>query len=123
MGDPDYTNVSAEKLSDSIAELALNLGWTWNHSTDELWRELEPELWATTENPWLVLQSVSRDNLQRLLSDAAFRARVDELIEKKRELETSDAWFQRAHPDSPLTAVAFFSMEYMLSEALPIYSG
>jgi starch phosphorylase len=123
MGDTVYTNLSAEKPSDPIAELALNLGWTWNHSTDELWRELEPELWAITENPWLVLQSVSRDKLQRLLSDAAFRGRVDELIEKKRELEASDAWFQKAHPDSPLKSVAFFSMEYMLSEALPIYSG
>src|ERR1035437_7910735 len=123
MDDPLYTNVSAERLSDPIAELALNLGWTWNHSTDELRRELEPELWEHTENPWLVLQSVSGDKLQRLLSDQGFRARIDELLEKKREMEASDAWFQKTHPDSPLKTVAFFSMEYMLSEALPIYSG
>ena len=35
----------------------------------------------------------------------------------------SPAWFQHAHPNPPLEAVAYFSMEFMLSEALPIYSG
>jgi len=35
----------------------------------------------------------------------------------------SPAWFQQIHPQSPLTSVAYFSMEFMLSEALPIYSG
>ena len=35
----------------------------------------------------------------------------------------SPAWFQQNHPESPLTCVAYFSMEFMLSEALPIYSG
>jgi starch phosphorylase len=33
------------------------------------------------------------------------------------------AWFQRKHPKASLTCVAYFSMEYMVSESLPIYSG
>jgi len=37
--------------------------------------------------------------------------------------KTSQRWFEQKHPDSPLKTVAYFSMEYMLSEALPIYSG
>ena len=36
---------------DSLAELALNLRWSWNHSTDEVWRQLDPELWEITQNP------------------------------------------------------------------------
>jgi starch phosphorylase len=36
---------------------------------------------------------------------------------------TAPAWFQKTHPTSALECVAYFSMEYMLSEALPIYSG
>src|ERR1700678_386904 len=35
----------------------------------------------------------------------------------------SPAWFQQKHSQSPLTCVAYFSMEFMLSETLPIYSG
>ena len=41
----------------------------------------------------------------------------------EKEAEKSAAWFQNAHPNAPLKLVAYFSMEYMLSEALPIYSG
>ena len=118
-----HTSVGAEHESDPIAELALDLRWTWNHSTDELWRELEPELWEATRNPWLVLQTVSRDRLQRLGSDRGFRERVDSLLAKQRKIEASAAWFQKTHPDSGLDGVAYFSMEYMLSEALPIYAG
>jgi starch phosphorylase len=54
MGNPTYTNVPAEQIADPITQLALDLRWTWNHSTDELWRELEPELWEATRHPWLM---------------------------------------------------------------------
>ena len=110
-------------IADPLTELALDLRWTWNHSTDDVWRELDPELWEATQNAWLVLQTVSRERLNELMSEPRLRRRVDLLLERKRTLEVSDAWFQRAHPDSSLTGVAYFSMEYMLSEALPIYSG
>ena len=33
------------------------------------------------------------------------------------------AWFQKNHSNTSLTCAAYFSMEFMLSEALPIYSG
>ena len=112
-----------EHDSDRITQLALDLRWTWNHSSDELWRELEPELWDATRNPWVVLQTVSRDRLQRLLSENRFQERVDALAAKQRDMEASAAWFQKTHPDSGLDTVAYFSMEFMLSEALPIYAG
>ena len=32
--------------ADAIAERALALRWVWDHKTDALWAELEPELWA-----------------------------------------------------------------------------
>jgi starch phosphorylase len=123
MGNPLNTNEPAEQIADPLTELALDLRWTWNHSTDDLWRELEPELWEATRNPWLILQAVSQNRLERLLGEPRFRDRVQALLERKRTIEASDAWFQKSHPDSSLRTVAYFSMEYMLSEALPIYSG
>jgi starch phosphorylase len=71
----------------------------------------------------LVLQTVSRDRLRRLLSDTRFRERLDPLLAKQQEIEGATAWFQKKHADSGLDGVAYFSMEYMLSEALPIYAG
>jgi starch phosphorylase len=108
---------------DSLLELALDMRWSWNHSTDEIWRALDPVLWNLTQNPCVVLQTISRDRLKRAFADPAFRNKVDELLQTKRRTAEEPAWFQKAHPQAPLTCIAYFSMEFMLSEALPIYSG
>ena len=107
----------------ALAELALDLRSSWNHATDHVWRQLDPVLWELTHNPWVVLQTVSRDQIERVLADPVFRTRVDELVHTRRDAANASAWFQHTYPDSPLTCVAYFSMEFMLSEALPIYSG
>jgi starch phosphorylase len=108
---------------DSLAELALDMRWSWNHCADEVWRQLDPALWELTQNPWVVLQTVSRDQLERVLANPAFRKNVDDLLRAKRQAAAAPAWFQQQHPKAPLSCVAYFSMEFMLSEALPIYSG
>jgi glycogen phosphorylase len=108
---------------DSLAELALDMRWSWNHATDQVWRTLDPELWSITHNPWVVLQTVSRDRIERVLADPAFRKIVDDLVEASRKAASIPAWFQQAHSQASLTCAAYFSMEFMLSEALPIYSG
>jgi starch phosphorylase len=107
----------------SLAELALDLRWSWNHSTDDVWRQLDPELWSLTRNPWLILLTVSRARLQSLAKDDNFRKKVEAVLDEKCQAEERAQWFQRALPDAPLTSVAYFSMEFMLSEALPIYAG
>jgi glycogen phosphorylase len=108
---------------DSLAELALDMRSSWNHATDEVWRTLDPILWELTQNPWVVLQTVSRDQIESVLADPVFRKNVDDLLQTRRQAAEAPAWFQRNHPQSPLTCVTYFSMEFMLSEALPIYSG
>jgi len=108
---------------DSLAELALNVRWSWNHATDRLWKELDPDIWELTHNPWIVVQSVSRDRIERKLADPAFRKDVDDLVQRRRKAIEAPAWFQQNHSQDALTCAAYFSMEYMLSEALPIYSG
>ena len=108
---------------DSLAELALDMRWSWSHAADEVWRELDPALWEFTHNPWVVLQTVSRDRMESVSADPAFRKKVDALVQAKRQAAKAPAWFQQTYSNSPLNCVAYFSMEFMLSEALPIYSG
>jgi starch phosphorylase len=108
---------------DSLAELALDLRWSWNHAADEVWRQLDPAQWELTHNPWGMLQTVSRDQIERVSADPVFRNRVDDLVQASRQAAEAPAWFQQNYAQAPLTCVAYFSMEYMLSEALPIYSG
>jgi starch phosphorylase len=71
----------------------------------------------------LVLQTVSRDQIERMLADPVFRKKVDGLVETRRQALAAPAWFQQNHAQGSLTCAAYFSMEFMLSEALPIYSG
>jgi len=108
---------------DSLAELALDMRWSWNHATDKVWRQLDPELWEITHNPWVVLQTVSRDQIERVLADPVFRKTVDALVQTRRQAVKAPAWFQQNYSRGSLTCAAYFSMEFMLSEALPIYSG
>lgn len=106
-----------------LRRLALDLRWSWNHAADELWSRVDPELWSRTHNPWVVLQTVSHPRLSALIADPQFQAQIHQLDSAARAAMEAPAWFQQAHRTSALSRVAYFSMEFMLSEALPIYAG
>jgi glycogen phosphorylase len=106
-----------------LAALALDLRATWNHEREQVWRALDPVLWDLTHNPWAVLRTASRDHIEKLLADPEFRGRVDAIERAKSEALAKPTWFQQAHSKVPVKHIAYFSMEFMLSEALPIYSG
>jgi glycogen phosphorylase len=108
---------------EELVELALDLRWSWDQSADEIWRPLSPELWDLTRNPWVILESMAPDKLKNLCQDPNFRTRVETLVQTMRAYRSSDSWFQKEQSKSQLTTVAYFSMEFMLGEALPIYSG
>src|ERR1700733_5072470 len=162
---------------DSLESLALNLRSSWNHSTDVIWSQLDPELWELTHNPWAVLQTVSREKLESILADHKFSKLINDLVNAREAALSAPSWFEENHSSvtsrkflpvgradflsdqsaepegtfehvvegereemrgkmspywqeftgrntgSPLSCVAYFSMEFMLSEALPIYSG
>jgi starch phosphorylase len=108
---------------ETLIGLALDLRWSWNHAADELWLQLDPELWEITHNPWIMLQTVSRDRLEKQLADDGFKGKMNELEKLSNQLNDTPAWFQKTHPNIPLSCIAYFSMEFMLSESLPIYVG
>ncbi len=103
---------------DTLRTLAFDLRSNWNHRADSLWSEIDPELWRLTGNAWLVLQSASHARLTEVLSSSSFRERLNELAARRAREAT---WFDGSQ--AKLGCVAFFSMEFALSEALPLYSG
>jgi starch phosphorylase len=80
---------------DSLAELALDLRSAWNHATDQVWRQLDPVLWELTHNPWVVLQTASRDRIESVLADEVFRKNVDDLVRTRRDAVTAPAWLHQ----------------------------
>ncbi len=121
--DPTAASAPEAALQPLLQRFALDLRWSWNHGTDALWRELEPQLWERTHNPWAVLQAVSGRHLEERLADPRLRQRVSELASAASEAAQARTWFEQAHGAASLGGVAYFSMEFMLSEALPIYAG
>jgi starch phosphorylase len=87
---------------DCLTELALDMCWSWNHATDEVWRHLDPVLWELTHHPWDVLQTVSRQKIQDVMAEPAFRKRVNDLALSKKRAGKKSAWFQQNHPETPL---------------------
>ncbi len=80
---PDLHQTLRESESEdlgALVELALDLRNCWNHSTDPLWSKIEPELWALTHNPWVVLQTCTRTRLESLRSNPEFRDQVKERL-------------------------------------------
>jgi starch phosphorylase len=108
---------------EALTELAMDLRWSWSHSSDELWRRLDPTLWSLTHHPNVVLNTVSREKLAEALADPDYCRLLDRSVQARRQAAATPAWFQQKYPQAPLTCVAYFCMEFMLSEALPIYSG
>ncbi len=106
-----------------LNELALELRVSWDHSTDDIWRRLDAGLWDSTRNPLLVLHAASDTKLRELAGETEFRRRIEDFVLARRQYSRSPGWYQFAHQGAPLAHVAYFSMEFGLCEALPIYSG
>lgn len=108
---------------EGLADLALDLRWTWSHATDRLWGMLDPEAWERTWNPYFILQSVSQARLEEVAADPHFTAELRTLLEQRRRYLQDPGWFGREQGKTRSKGIAYFSMEFGLGEALPIYSG
>ncbi len=115
-----------ESLS-RLRTLAFNLRWAWDHETIELFRRLDRQLWEQTgHNPVKMLGTIAQEQLRDAALDEAF---VSELGRVHYGLETylraANTWFSRHYGESVSkeTRIAYFSMEFGLTECLPTYSG
>lgn len=135
-----------------LLDLALDMRWSWSHSSDELWERLAPDVWEVTHNPWHILQTAAKTQLEEAAADPAFLELLDQHVAVRREALEAPTWFERTYPEAagpatdsasqagpatvvgplggvvtapsgPLGPIAYFSMEFGVSEALPIYSG
>jgi glycogen phosphorylase len=111
-----------EEIS-ALSSLALDLRWTWSHEGDDLWAYIDERLWRRTRNPWLVLQSASMQQLERLAADPVFRDTLEHKVDARKRYLARTGWFADAHRGKPFGGVAYLSMEFGLGAALPLYAG
>lgn len=103
----------------------MNLRWSWDQPTQELFASIDPELWAGCgRDPVALLGAVSPARLDELAADEAFTGRLDTLSADLDEYLTQPRWYQQQDAGAALpAAIAYFSMEFGVAEALPNYSG
>ena len=106
-----------------LATLATDLRWSWNHGADELWQTVDPELWEASANPWLILESISDQRLRELANDKSFLSALEQQLSSREEHFATETWFSSVYDGKFTGQIAYFCMEFGLSEALPIYSG
>ena len=110
----------SSKVPDEFArleELANNLWWSWSFEAQKLFEYINPKRWnELRKNPVALLQCVSYDRFKELAKDKDFNDLYNKVI------GDFDAYMNRAY-DKNLPSIAYFSMEYGISNVLKIYSG
>src|SRR5688500_14986316 len=110
-----------------LGDLAYNLWWSWHPSARDLFRELDPYLWeGTSQNTVLFLHRIAPDLLASASEDPAYVDHYDRIIRQfDREIDPhrEDTWVARNRPELSARTVAYFSAEFGVHRALPIYSG
>jgi len=109
-----------------LRKLAYNLRWAWKHDIIELFLRLDSDLWErTNHNPVLMLGTVDQARLENLANDEGFVAHlqrasayIDSYI-----LENDDAWFAKKYAPSSEPKIAYFSLEFGITECLAIFAG
>lgn len=101
--------------------LALDLRRCSSYFANELWNKVDPDPWQKTRNPWLILQTLSDTRKKELEKDQAFSSLLKSHLERREKDLQASNWFEKTHGEK--ISIAYFSMEFGLSESLPIYSG
>jgi len=106
------------KPLEPLAELALDLRWTWSHHADQIWRSIDAGAWDMTRNPWLILNEQPAQRLEELARDPVFRDRLAAVLRERHQYTSRPALATRL-----TRPVVYFSMEYAVGEAVPFYAG
>jgi glycogen phosphorylase len=108
----------------ALGELAGNLRWSWHPETQDVFAEVDPDVWeATGHDPVKLLGAVGRARLDELATDAGFLERVGAAHADLTAYLTGERWYQRRMADDGPRAIAYFSPEFGITAVLPQYSG
>ncbi len=109
-----------------LEELAYNLWWSWHPEAQQLYERINPELWEKViHNPVKLLHRAAQADIDRVAGDAEYMASYAQVMAAFDAYMNPDAgaWFKRTYPERTNHHIAYFSAEFGLHEALPIYSG
>ncbi len=107
-----------------LRNIGMNVWFSWNPQMNRLFQALDPDLWEEcSHNPILLLANLSQDRIRDILEDAALMERIGGAESAFEDYVSSQGTYS-FNLERPIDyRIAYFSMEYGLTECLPIYSG
>ncbi|GFG51385.1 glycogen phosphorylase [Mycolicibacterium agri] len=110
----------------ALERLSINLRWSWDKPTQDLFATIDPDLWKQVGcDPVVLLGQVSPKRLDELATDESFVSRLDDIVHQLDDYLSRPLWYQEraAAGDELPNGIAYFSMEFGVAEVLPNYSG
>ncbi|MGI8774050.1 MAG: alpha-glucan family phosphorylase [Actinomycetota bacterium] len=108
----------------SLVPIALNLRWSWDSRTVDLFRWVDTDEWERAgHDPMKMLGRVGKERFEELMEDGPFMAFLASVEEDLTSYLEEPRWFQSREDPSDPGKIAYFSPEFGVSEAVPIYSG
>lgn len=113
-----------EKLK-HLLEIAYNLWWVWNSDAFELFRRIDRDLWEEVHhNPIQLLGLIPKSKLQELEQDESFISHLNEVYTELQKYLSRPVWFYKEFDKEHHNCkIVYFSMEYGLTECIPMYCG
>jgi len=108
-----------------LERLAWNYWWSWAADGAEIFRDLDPEIWADCEqNPRQLLVRTSAYRLAEAAADPLYLERVQRIEQKFQAYMAAGIGWTVDHPQiTPERPVAYFCAEFGVHNSLPLYSG
>jgi len=107
-----------------LKKLAYNLWWSWNMEAIDLFRRLDADLWEETyHNPVKMLFSIDQKVLEEKAADDGYLNYLNSVYLKFESYLKAKTWYGKRYETSESPLFAYFSMEFGLTECLPVYSG
>lgn len=118
---PSWKNVAVKARIpvelEKLDELANNIWWAWNYQALELFRGLDQDIWKSSgHNPVLMMERLSYEKLEKIAKDENIIKDINKVYDMFRE-------YMDVKPDSTRPSVAYFCMEYGMTNILKIFSG
>jgi len=108
----------------ALVPIASNLRWSWDARAVELFKWVDHDAWERAEHdPVRMLGLVSKERFDQLAEDGPFMSFLAGVSEDLDSYLAEPRWFQARKGKVKPKQIAYFSPEFGVSEALPIYSG
>lgn len=112
------------KKLERLLELANNLRWTWDDDTRNLYTRMDMDLWEKVDHdPVAMLNRIDQETLEQLAQDDSYVYSLDKVLVDFDLYLESTPWFHKKDEYSEDLSIGYFSMEFGITESMPIYSG